>query len=442
MNGTWWLPLLKPDQQFETGLPPRMLEHVKALRQAHEELGPQRGLIARAAAISHGAETNVHHSLKSAAKRLERMSALRGWNVEPVGGLDVREITERRDADGKLEGRTIRQGAPLGDVDPGAPLPGFAYKRVSTLANGAGETVLEWKIQSPEAAQRHAAAVAAYAEMAKELPRIEPTPAPAFTDADLCATYTLTDAHIGMLAWRREGGADWDLPIAERVIVGCFAEAVRANPPTETAILNQLGDLLHYDSLSAVTPTSGHILDADGRFTKMVEVAVRVLRRIIGLLLEKHARVHLVLAEGNHDMASSVWLRTMFRALYENEPRITVDDSALPFYLHEFGDVMQVFHHSHLVKFDKIGAKVPAMFPESWGRTRFRYVHTGNYHHRREKDEDGVEVIQHPTMAARDAYAARGAWFAGRAMLVIVYHRNKGEVWRQTFRAEAFEAAA
>jgi hypothetical protein len=60
------------------------------------------------------------------------------------------------------------------------------------------------------------------------------------------------------------------------------------------------------------------------------------------MLLAKHKNVHVILAEGNHDMASSVWLRTMFKALYENEPRITVDDSALPYYAHEFGNVMNV----------------------------------------------------------------------------------------------------
>lgn len=272
----------------------------------------------------------------------------------------------------------------------------------------------------------------AAATMVQEIPRAKPIEAPSMSDDMLCTTYTLTDAHIGMLAWHREGGEDWDLNIAESVIVACFERAIMSSPPSKQAILNQLGDLLHYDSLSAVTPTSGHILDADGRFTKMVEIAVRVLRRVIAMILEKHENLHLILAEGNHDMAGSVWLRTMFKVLYENEPRITVDDSALPFYAFEWGKTMQVFHHSHLVKFDEIGRKVPAMFDEMWGRCPHRYVHTGNYHHRREKDENGIETIQHPTLAARDAYAARGAWFAKRGIIPITYHKEWGEVMRSS----------
>lgn len=191
----------------------------------------------------------------------------------------------------------------------------------STLRNAEGDVVLEWEKTSRDAEEARRAQEAAYAALSAELPRIAPTARPRASEEHLCTVYTLTDAHIGMLAWHREGGEDWDLDIAERTIVGCFEAAIRSAPAAELAVFNQLGDCLHYDGLQAITPTSGHILDADSRFTKMVEVAVRVIRRVIDMLLAKHPKVHVILAEGNHDMASSVWLRTMFKALYENEPR-------------------------------------------------------------------------------------------------------------------------
>jgi len=317
----------------------------------------------------------------------------------------------------------------------------YVVKGVSTYFDADGNQRGQWVKTRLDDQQRAEAMREAFAAMAADLPRVAPVDAPALFNDDLLTLYTLTDAHIGMLAWHREGGADWDLGIAERVITGCFAEAIRGATNSGTAILNQLGDLLHYDSLSAVTPTSGHILDADGRFTKMVEVAVRVLRRIVAMLLEKHDHVHLILAEGNHDMASSVWLRTMFKALYENEPRITVDDSALPYYAHEFGNVMNVFHHSHLKKFEKIRECVPAQFPEMWGRTKKRYCHTGNLHHERSKDDAGMVVVQHPTLAARDAYAARGMWHALREMSAITYHRETGRVGCVYVGPDMLEAA-
>lgn len=320
------------------------------------------------------------------------------------------------------------------------PVPGFGISKISTYYGKDGEPTGQWVQQKPDEIEREAARQAAYEAMAAELPRVEPVAPPAITNDRLCTVYTLTDAHIGMLAWKREGGADWDLNIAERTILGCMAEAIRGAPHSKVAVLNQLGDLLHHDGLAPITPTSGHILDADGRFTKMVEVAVRVLRQTIDMILAKHERLHLILAEGNHDIASSVWLRTMFKALYENEPRITVDDSALPYYAYQHGKTMLAFHHSHLKKFAASPGFFAAQFPVMWGATTKRYCHTGNLHHRHEKEDGGMLITQHPTLAARDAYAARGGWFAERGMLAITYDIEFGEVGRNIVTPEMLAA--
>lgn len=311
----------------------------------------------------------------------------------------------------------------------------------STLRDPEGNVVLEWEKTSLDRQKAAEAQQAAYKALAAKLPRLPPVKPPRACKANLCTVYTLTDAHIGMLAWHREGGDDWDLEIAERTIVGCFEQAIRAAPDSEMAIFNQLGDLLHYDSLQSVTPTSGHLLDADGRFTKMVEVAVKVIRRVVGMLLEKHPRVHMILAEGNHDIASSVWLRTMFKALYEDEPRITVDDSALPYYALQWGKTAQFFHHSHLKKMERLPGFFAAQFPVIWGATKYRYVHTGDKHHAYEKDDQGAHIIQHPTLAARDAYAARFGWHSLRGMNAITFHRDFGQVGRVTVTPDMLEAA-
>jgi hypothetical protein len=329
----------------------------------------------------------------------------------------------------------IREAARRG-IAPGhfsnGTAPGFFMGKVTIQRGPAGEIERTWERQLPGEEARQEAIRAALDAIKAEIVPLPPVKPVADCMADICALYTLTDAHVGMLAWHREGGEDWDLDIAERTIVGCFAETIRQMPPAKQAVFNQLGDLLHYDSLQAVTPTSGHILDADSRYTKMVEVAVRIVRRVIALLLEKHELVHIVMAEGNHDMASSVWLRTMFKALYENEPRVTVDDSALPYYVFEWGNVMLAFHHSHLKKNPALPGLLAAQFAPIWGRTQKRYCHTGNLHHAEEKEHAGMTVIQHPTLAARDAYAARGGWFADRAMSAISYHRKFGQVGRVT----------
>jgi hypothetical protein len=295
-----------------------------------------------------------------------------------------------------------------------------------------GEPVMEWVKESLDRQKAAEAQQAAYAVLAAELPRTAPTVPPRASEGHLCTVYTLTDCHVGALAWRREGGDDWDLTIAEDTLLGCFRHMIEASPASELGVVNQLGDFLHWDGLEAVTPTSRHLLDADGRFEKVVAVAIRILRRVVDMALAKHPKVHVILAEGNHDIASSVWLRQMFAALYENEPRITVEQSPLPYYALEWGKTLLAFHHGHLKKNDQLPIMVASQFAEMWGRTTKRYCHTGHRHHLEEKEHSGMIVFQHPTLAARDAYAARGGWHAMRSATAVTYHKLYGEVGRST----------
>lgn len=308
----------------------------------------------------------------------------------------------------------------------------FVVTARSTLRNAEGEVVMEWEKSSIDQQKAEEARKAAFDALCAKLPREKPTKPCLGTSANLCTVYTLTDCHVGALAWHREGGSDWDLEIAEDTLLGCFRHMIESSPASELAVVNQLGDFLHWDGLEAVTPTSKHLLDADGRFEKVVQVAIRILRKVIGMALERHWKVHVVLAEGNHDLASSVWLRQMFSALYENEPRVTVEDSPLPYYAVEWGETLLGFHHGHLKKNDQLPLMFATQFAEIWGRTTKRYCHTGHRHHLEEKEHSGMIVFQHPTLAARDAYAARGGWHAMRSATAVTYHKQFGEVGRST----------
>ena len=356
-------------------------------------------------------------------------------------GIDRATFREARVKAQRLEALAALKGdAPAYDMIHPVPDP-FKVKGVSTLYNGKGEVAAQWVKSSLDNDKLAALLRAAVEALATELPRAEPVPPPTATSDALMNLYTLTDCHVGMLAWAREGGDDWDLPIAARTLFDAFAAMVEGAPRAAVAIVNQLGDFLHYDGLTAVTPTSGHTLDADGRFEKMVEVAVRLLRRVVDLALARHDRVHVIMAEGNHDIASSAWLRTLFAALYENEPRVTVERSPLPYYAYQHGDVMLAFHHGHLAKNDSLPLLMAAQFSAMWGSTRHRYAHSGHRHHVEDKGHPGMRVMQHTTLAARDAYAARGGWHSERAATAITYHSRHGHVATNTVTPDMLDAA-
>lgn len=314
--------------------------------------------------------------------------------------------------------------------------PGYVMGKVTVQRNSLGEVERTWERQSPEDQRRQEALKEAYEAMAEALPRQAPVKPPEVFQEDLLTLYTLTDCHVGMRAWAKETGDDWDLTIAEDTLVGCFEQMINASPSSQIGLVNQLGDFLHYDSLLPLTPTSGHVVDADSRFSKMASTAVRILRRVINRALEKHQKVVVILAEGNHDITSSVWLRVMFQALYENEPRVQVIDSELPYYTYVHGKTLLAFHHGHLKKNDQLPLLFAAQFPKQWGDTVYRYCHTGHRHHLEEKEHSGMYVVQHATIAARDAYAARGGWQSNRQVTSIIYHSEFGQVSRNTIVPE------
>lgn len=308
--------------------------------------------------------------------------------------------------------------------------PGFTMSKVTVQRGPDGSVERTWERQAPDKERALAALREAVEAMVAEIPPAQPVTAPPRVNADLCNLFTYSDFHLGMLAQEEEGGADWDLKIAERTLIGSFGAMMQQSPPAHTAVVNIQGDMLHTDGLLPVTPAHRHVLDADGRFSRIVAVAIRSIRGIVRMALERHQEVHLVIAEGNHDEASSVWLRLMFQALYENEPRVTVNTSELPFYCFVWGETMLGFHHGHKVKNEQLPLLFAAQFPREWGNTRRRAIHCGHRHHCDEKEYNGVTVVQHPTIAARDAYAARGGWIADRAVQSITYSKRFGQVGR------------
>jgi hypothetical protein len=329
--------------------------------------------------------------------------------------------------------------APEHDFTRSVP-EGYVAKGVSTYYNAEGKPTGQWV----KASINHQALVDAVREAVDgfkdEIIPANPVACPLNSDEFLCNLYTFTDYHLGMLAWHQEGGADWSVSIAEKTIIAALIQMVNQSPNAHTGILNIQGDFLHTDGKTPVTPASKHVLDADSRFPKIRRAAIRIIRSLVSICLQRHQEVYLIIAEGNHDEESSGWLSDLFTVHYEEEPRVTVNDSALPFYVFEWGSTMLGVHHGHKVKNESLPLLFAAQFPQAWGRTTRREIHCGHRHHRDEKEYNGVTVVQHPTLSARDAYAARGGWIADRAAWAITYHKNYGAVGRVMVTTEMLSA--
>lgn len=336
----------------------------------------------------------------------------------------------------KMKRKAELQGvSPEHDMTKAAP-DTYMVKGTSTLYDDEGNVKIQWVKTDIDKEARLKAIIDAIQEYAENLPEIPSIAPPADTKQELLTLYTLTDYHLGMYSWQEETGNDWDLDIAENVMVNAVSDMINGSPNSQYAILNIQGDFLHWDGLDAVTPTSKHIVDADTRFAKLAMLSLDVITKAIGMLLQKHQQVRLIVCEGNHDIVSSAWLQISLNREYRSNERVEVDMTHFPFYAHLHGDIMLGFHHGHKVK----NGSLPALFAsepryrEMWGNAKYTYIHTGHYHHTEQNMAEGGGAIveRHPTLAARDAYAARGGYVSWRAARAITYDAKAGEVHRVT----------
>jgi hypothetical protein len=350
----------------------------------------------------------ARQTVDGAVNRVKRLAEIKGWSpkhnmTRPVpDAFVVRGVSTYYDKDGKASGQWVK----------------------SRLDDNKFQELLKSAVEG----------------FKDDLPRVSLINPPPLGNDNLLNCYVITDYHLGMLSWSEETGEDWDIQIAEDLIYKWFAQAIHQSPDANTAIFAQLSDFLHFDGMDAVTPASKHLLDVDTRFAKLVRVAIRIIRQIINMLLQKHQHVHILMLDANHDPVSQIWLREWLAVTYENEPRITIDTSPNPYNAYEFGNTALFFHHGHKKKITDVSSVFAAQFREMYGRTKYAYAHTGHLHHLDIKENNLMIVEQHRTLAAPDAYSARGGYLAGRDAKVITYHRNYGEVSRLTINSEMLKS--
>jgi hypothetical protein len=335
----------------------------------------------------------------------------------------------------------IRGWSPEHDMTKTVPEP-YVVKGTSTLYDEDGKQKLQWVKTSVEHEKLVAMMREVIDEMRSDVKPIKPVKLiEKMHQSDMLNLYTLSDAHLGMLAWHEDGGADWDVTIAERVILDAFDCLTQCSPNSSHGIFAQLGDGLHSDGMIPVTPGHGHVLDQDSRFHKVVRAAVRIFRSIINKLLAKHETVTVLMAQGNHDPASSVWLQEMFSVLYEQNKRVNVVVSPKPYYAIEHGDVMLGFHHGHKTKPTDLPEVFMGEFREMYGRTKQTYIHCGHLHSVKVLEMNSAIVEQHRTVAARDAYASHNGYRSGRSMNVVTYHKKRLKCFESVYQIETVKHA-
>lgn len=345
--------------------------------------------------------------------------------------FETTRVTTATDKDGNVTA-TYTQTKPDRGEPPPAILPGFAPTQ-RTVHTVGGEVYEVWEQQKPEAVAKAAAVREIFEAFAEPVTGMAPLLAtPQGTDDDLLTLYPMGDPHFGLHCWGKETGEDFDLAEAERLTCAAIDRLVSLSPNSRQATLLNLGDFYHMNNQKNVTPQSGHQLDVDTRFRKVVRVGAKAMRWSILRLLEKHERVRVRNVRGNHDDEASLALEMALEAYFENDPRVEVDASPALFGFQRFGKVLLADCHGDTAKPADLPGVMMNDAREHISATEFWHWHCGHVHHDSLKEYQGVIVETHRTLAPGDAWHRGRGYRAGRSMKSISYHREYGEVHRST----------
>ena len=350
-------------------------------------------------------------------------------------GMNIRTVEQR-------SSNLARKGHGHGNKAVAKYVPdGFAVKGTSTMIDAEGNEKIRWVKTSIDNERLEVLMEQAREAFCSDLPKAIPSESPNVNfDDDTLAMYPVFDLHIGAMAHKHECGENYDTATAEKVMNGFFDYAVDKAPNSKNAVLVLGGDFLHYDSLEAKTPASGHILDSDSRYAKIVYVAIRSVRRAISRMMEKHQAIDIKVISGNHDEAGMVWMRAALAAFYEDEPRVNVDVSPAAMMMTKFGTTLIGYTHGHQMR--KADTRLTVMatdFRKLFGQSDYVYTHSGHWHSQKITETNlGIDEV-HGQLGSPDAYSANGGWRSQRQAAVIIYHKEFGEIGRFICRPKMFK---
>jgi len=320
---------------------------------------------------------------------------------------------------------------------------GHIIRGVSTLVSGDGHTLAQWVKTKTVEEDKEAILQNLLQELPKRVParsglikRATKEPLP----EDLLSVYPLGDPHIGLLSWAPETGENFDLEKAEQIMKTAMAVLVQRGPRAKNALIVNLGDFFHADNQQNMTLRSGHKLDVDGRWPKVLQVGINIMVCMIDLALSWHDHVTVINEIGNHDDHSAIFLSVALSAYYRNEPRVTIDMSPSRFHWYRFGKNLIGVTHGHNQKHGDLESIMASERAEDWGQTLHRYWYCGHIHHIVKKEMRGCVVESFRTLAPRDAWAAEAGYKAGRDMNKITLHAEYGEISRDIVNASYLQA--
>lgn len=340
-----------------------------------------------------------------------------------------------------LKARAAKQGFAPGHFDAGVA-PGYRMGKV-TIQRGPEGVERVWERQHPAAQDiaREIEALAAHA--LADVRGMSPLrKGPLLVASSLLAVYAFGDPHFGLGSSQDDAGDDTSIDDADRLTRAGIDTLVSKTPATQKALLLFIGDNMHANDSSALTPAHKNPLDVDPRgFGAAFLSCARAIVYATARALEKHSEVDVWILPGNHDPDAAFCIAVAVSFFFENNPHVTVRLSREYLWWMQFGRNLIAAHHGDKIKPMELHGVLSNDCRDVWGTCDFRYAWQGHIHHDTVAEYQGTRFESLRTLAKQDKWHRGKGFRSMRDTRAIVYHDRFGEVERHTVAAAMLEDA-
>lgn len=316
---------------------------------------------------------------------------------------------------------------------------GHHFTKATVHRKADGEIIQVWDRFSKDEAERlhtFRKAADAITEAHTPYPAIPETPNLDY-DTDRIPWYQIGDGHIGMLAHESVVGHNFDLETGKRELEYAVLKLIGETPPCERCVIQDMGDMSHYENISGVTDKSGNMLDCSGTFGQMLDACMELMQSFISAALRRHKYVDVIINQGNHSRTTDLFMARHLRWMFSHDERVTVLNNDSVFIPYRMGNTFVLSHHGDETKPQNMPAVMHNDYRQECGEALYRYADTAHVHHNwSKKDISGVWVESFNNIAPLDKHASTKGYRSRAFLTRVMRSRTYGEKGRDTVTLE------
>lgn len=248
-------------------------------------------------------------------------------------------------------------------------------------------------------------------------------------DDDKLLSLSVADLHLGRYCNEIDSGYNYNMNIASEYFEYIIKELIRLQKQKKTgSLLYAIGnDYFNYDNTHGTT-TKGTILsNSTPSYRELYKRGLELQIKALKSIREYFNQINVILVQGNHDEMLDYTLYLALEQIFKDDDVIKFKEDYKKTQADKFGNVA-IFQHHGNTNNKRLIEKLPALFSEIYGSTKYRYAITNHVHNEQHKPStNGIMQYIQPTLAPTDEYEYDGMFGSVEgSQQVFEFNKNTG----------------